>query len=357
MADNKTTYDAIIVGAGPAGATAARELAKKGHDVLLIDKKEFPRDKTCGGFIPVKVLKELDFHLPELFIRNKVYQVSLYSHAFKASTYGKGDLLGITMPRAELDQFLVNKAIGQGARFMDKTSFYHLEQHGDDLKIFTSSGEYRCKILIGGDGVFSKVKTYVDKNDQISPYQTGFAVSTNVYRHRDDKNSDFKLFTIPVAFSMGWAIPMGEQVNIGVGGPLFKKRELVIAFQNHIRKIHEIYQLENREIKIKGAFLPAGGFRRKLANEKILLIGDAAGFVDPLTGEGIYYAVRSAKIAAEQICNQNLSAYEERCKREFYPRLRKSFMEAVLGCNKKYTNIKLLREKRCKNFVDMMREI
>jgi geranylgeranyl reductase family protein len=355
MATKTVIYDVIIVGGGPGGSTAARELGSKGIDVLVIDKKKFPRDKTCGGFVPAKALNELGFHLPKEFIRNEIRSLSLYGKKLEKSSYHSSVPLGITITRLDLDQFLINKAIGQGVRFIDETRFYHMEQQRNIQKIYTSSGEYYCRILLGSDGMFSKVRKYVEDNPVISPYKTGFTISTMITKKISDDDDDFKLFSVPVPFSMGWAIPMGEkELNVGIGGPMFKKEELLKEFQSYIKKLNKIYQLEDTQIKIRGAFLPAGGFKRKIMKDQILLIGDAAGFADPLTGEGIYYAVKSGKIAAEAIHKGNLKAYENQCAKEFNSRFKKALLETGLALKKEYLDIKILREKKCQSFARRM---
>ncbi|MDF2548625.1 MAG: hypothetical protein K0R93_3523 [Anaerosolibacter sp.] len=355
MAIKTVIYDVIIVGAGPGGSTAARELGSKGFNVLIIDKKKFPRDKTCGGFIPAKVLNELGFHLPREFIRNEIRSISLYGKSLEKSTYHSSVPLGVTIPRIDLDHFLINKAIGQGVRFMDETRFYHMEQQKSILKIYTSSGEYYCRILLGGDGMFSKVRKYVEDDAVMNPYKTGFTVSTRLMKKTFDEDVDFKLFSIPVAFSMGWAIPMGEkEMNVGIGGPMFKKQELLKEFQNYIKKLNQVYQLEDGKVKVKGAFLPAGGFKRRIMKDHILLIGDAAGFADPLTGEGVYYAVRSGKIAAEAIQKGSLKSYETQCVKEFNAKFKMSLLETGLTLKKEYMDIKILREKKCQSFARLM---
>jgi geranylgeranyl reductase family protein len=354
MTSYKEVYDTIVVGAGPAGTTVAREVARGGHKVLLIDKEKFPRNKICGGLVPVKALNELDFEIPSCYIHNKIKQISVYNHKLKCSTYGSGQLLGITISRMDLDHHLLNRAIAEGIWFYENTKFLHLEQNQDGIQVFTSTGIYYCKQLVGSDGVFSRVKNYVRDQTKADRYKMGFSLSTYVQTKNRNLPHDFKLFHIPIAYSMGWAIPYKDGIHIGVGGPSWKRNQLIAFFEPYIRDLQKFYEFDAKALKIQGAFLPAGGFKRKIMHNNIVLIGDAAGFVDPLTGEGIYYAIRSGKIAAEQIMKRSLWNYERLCYEEFYDSLRRGLIWNLFRINKSCAQIPPLRRMLCMSFSKIM---
>jgi len=353
---NEIVYDAIIVGAGPAGSTSARELAKAGYKVLLIDKRKFPRDKTCGGLIPIKALKELDFIIPESYIKNKIYKLSVYNYNLQYSSYESNNLLGITALRQDFDLHLVNRAIAQGVQFHEETSFQKLEREKGNIKIFTTSGIYYCKQLIGCDGVFSKVKKYVENRKKTDFYRMGFALCTTIDGQEREPDSEFKLFQLPVLYSMGWAIPCMDKVNVGIGGPWINRNNIMKGFQEFLKYMNSFYSFKYNQQNIKGAFLPSGGFRRRIYHDGILLAGDAAGYVDSLTGEGLYYAIKSGKIAADKIIQGETDFYESSCYREFQPVLRASLIRNILGMNKLYSRSSSLRKKLCTAFSNTMFE-
>ncbi|WZL73143.1 geranylgeranyl reductase family protein [Clostridiaceae bacterium 35-E11] len=354
MPSYKEAYDTIVVGAGPSGSTAARELARGGQKVLLIDKEKFPRNKICGGLVPVKALNELDFEIPSCYIHHKIKKISVYTHKLKGTTYESNQLLGITISRIDLDHHLLNRAIAEGVQFYENTKFYHVEQCQDVMKIFTSTGIYYCKQLIGSDGVFSKVKNYVHNPTKVDRYKMGFSLSANLAIRNEKIPLDFKLFHIPIGHSMGWAIPYQKSIHVGIGGPAWKRNTFIKFFKSYLQDLKTFYEFDIEAIKIQGAFLPAGGFKRKIKQNNIILIGDAASFVDPLTGEGIYYAIRSGKIAAQQILQRNLWDYERLCYEELYDPLRKGLVWSILGINKGCARIKPLRKILCISFSKIM---
>lgn len=346
-------YDVIVVGAGPAGSTSARELAKIGSNVLLIDKKKFPRNKTCGGLIPIKALKELDFHIPETYIKSRINKLTIYSHKYEQSSYESDKLLGITVLREEFDLHLVNRAIAQGVEFYDETSFKKLDRMGDVIKVFTSKGIYYSRIVVGCDGVFSKVKTYVE-NKKPDYKKMGFALCTTVGRNKEWSDSEFKVFQIPILYSMGWAIPWMDTVNIGIGGPWINRKNIIKGFNELQNKLNTTINIEGYRENVKGGFLPAGGFYRKVYHKGVLLAGDAAGYVDALTGEGVYYAIKNGKIVARSIDLEQVDQYEKSCNKNFQTTLRCSLVKNLLGINKLYSKTEFLRKRLCKLFSNTM---
>ncbi|AOT70483.1 NAD(P)/FAD-dependent oxidoreductase [Geosporobacter ferrireducens] len=355
MTANQESYDVIVVGAGPAGATAARKLAMSGCRVLLIDQADFPRDKHCGGLIPVKALKLLDFEIPKRTILNEIHSITLYSQHMGASTYKDPGILGKTVNRRDFDHQLLNQAIAQGVRFYQKTRLQHLVEEKQHIRVITSAGEYVCSTLLGCDGTHSTVKRFVEKKHSFEHYKMGFAVNTLLPVDHKEPFQDFKLFGLPLAFAMGWAIPQGNRINIGIGGPAYQKKQMMDYFQVYLRKVMELYLHIDKPKGIRGSFLPAGGFQRKVQKGNILLAGDAAGFVDPFTGEGIYYALQSGELAAEKIMAGKITDYEAACKHFFGRRLQGALISSLLCYKKRYTEVTFLRELQCKKFVNRIK--
>lgn len=352
---NFKCYDTVVVGAGPAGATTARKLAQEGQAVLLMDQANFPRDKHCGGLISIKALEALDHEIPTKIICNSIYQITLYSHKMKSSVYDKGNVLGVTVDRKEFDQYLLTKAIGQGVNFYKESKFLYLEKEKEGIKVFTSQGVFKCKTLVGCDGIHSKIKKYVNKDSFLNDYAKGFAVSQLIGTNGNIPK-DFKLFSLPIPFSMGWAIPKGNEVNVGLGGPAFYNKKIIKYMSKYVEDIKKIYPGSYHRNEVRASFLPAGGFVRKIQRDNILLAGDAAGFVDPLTGEGVYYAIITGKLAAEKIISNRLTDYEESCYRFFHKQLRDSLIFNLISYKKGYTEISIMRERLCRKFGKMIQD-
>ena len=347
-------YDAVVVGAGPAGTTAARRMAKAGLQVLIIDKAEFPRYKTCGGLLPMKAIKELELSVPPMYIKNWIHSLTFYDGHHNQSIYKVEEPLGITVDRSQFDQFLLHKAIGQGARFYSGTAFKGLRRDGQDIKVHTSNGEYQCRYLIGCDGVFSRVKRSVGYEKPRDRMKLGFTVSTNIPWREKNIDQEFRLFHVPIQFSMGWGIPQGDLINIGIGGPNFCRSKLIKGFPEFVERLKGIYGWDSSPMKMKGAFLPAGGFGRQVQRGHILLCGDAAGLVDPFTGEGIYYAVKSGRLAAEYVIHGRTEDYQSQYEKIFRKPLQKSLIQSVFDIRRSWSGIPYLRHSLCNTFGKIM---
>ena len=141
--------------------------------------------------------------------------------------------------------------------------------------------------------------------------------------------------------------------SVGIGGPWVSRNKIINHFDRFIGTVSG-GTIKKDDVITKGAFLPAGGFYRKIYNDGIILAGDAGGFADPLTGEGLYYAIRSGKIAARQIIQGELSSYESCCYREFNPILRSSLIKNLIGINKIYSRSPKLRQRLCQSFSNTM---
>lgn len=350
MTANRECYDVIVVGAGPAGSTAARKLAMAGCSVLLIDQATFPRNKHCGGLIPIKALRLLDFEMPKRSTLNDIYSITLYSHSMKATTHQDFQLLGKTVNRKDFDHLLLNQAIAQGVRFYQDTRLKHIVEEKGHIRVITSTDEYLCTKVVGCDGSRSTVKGFVEGKLPLDRYKKGFAVNGLLPVYQCEAFEDFKLFSVPIAFSMGWAIPQGNCINVGIGGPSYQKKQLADHFKEHIAKVARLYPNSGEPKHFRGSFLPAGGFRRKVQKGNILLAGDAAGLVDSFTGEGIYYAIQSGSLAAEKIIQGKTSEFEASCKRVFYRQLQKSLIFSLLCYKKGYTELSFLRNLQCSKF-------
>jgi len=258
--------------------------------------------------------------------------------------------------REFFDQFLIEEAVGKGVDFYPLTSPLSLENEGSRLKLTTNKGIFYTDKLIGADGVFSIIAKLAGIRKSYSKLELGFTVSTNVPGEvlpEDKEVAD--LYCIPFPAGFGWAFPRQDGYTIGLGCTSLVEKKVYPYFLEFLERIGKLKSLALKErSRDLGHYIPAGGFKRPVASGKVLLLGDAAGFVDPFSGEGIYYAVRSGLIAAEQIrlseekTNYSLAAeYTKACYREFLFDYRLSWLLAFCSGKKE----RMVREDRVLDFI------
>ncbi|MGI6706862.1 MAG: NAD(P)/FAD-dependent oxidoreductase [Clostridia bacterium] len=149
-------YDVIIIGAGPAGTSAATTLGKKGEKVLLLEGKTFPREKPCGGFISKKTLDLLGIPIHPFLIENVIHSLRLYSPRYDWINTNNRDMLGITVLRSSF-QYLVEEAKASGVVIKTGERVYHIMQSDEKVEVATEKGRYEGRYAIGADGVISSI--------------------------------------------------------------------------------------------------------------------------------------------------------------------------------------------------------
>ncbi|MCR4430790.1 MAG: NAD(P)/FAD-dependent oxidoreductase [Tepidanaerobacteraceae bacterium] len=341
-------YDAVIIGAGPSGSFCALNLARKGIKVLIIDKCSFPREKACGGLISKNAMDLLKRHTLTIDINhNIINKICLIGKNEEQAVIESRTPLGIIVKRKEFDQFLARKAVEAGADFIDNCRFESCILESAGYKIQTARGNFYADYLIGADGCFSKVARASNIRKRWSKWEKGIALCAHVPdEYVVQKRVNAVEFCFPdVLAGIGWCFPGNNYYNIGVGGTVFDSKRIISAFKLLLEKnMKDKKSLSN--LKYNAAFLPAGGRFRKISDKRIFLLGDAAGFVDAFSGEGIYYALRSAEILSDVI-NQNKDGreYEKRCYETFLGEFRLSAFLSVYFGNKKHVFQKGMQER------------
>ncbi|WP_422444069.1 NAD(P)/FAD-dependent oxidoreductase [Thermoanaerobacterium sp. DL9XJH110] len=330
-------YDAAVIGAGPSGSFCAENLSKKGFKTIMIDKSSFPRDKTCGGLISRKTINILGRGVFDEIDCNPVYGISLDLNGERKPVLIDQSPVGIVVKRREFDYYLVTRAQNTGVEFKENCLFEGYEKQKDCYKIYTTCGVFYAEYLMGADGVFSSVAEAGGIRNKWPRWELGMAFCTKVSKeHIKDSQTDRVEFFFPDVISgMGWCFPGSDFFNIGVGGSFLNGRLVYRAFHDFLYdKIKN--KTVTQRLKIEPAFLPVGGRKRKISSDKLFLIGDAAGLVDPFSGEGIYYGLRSAQIAAEMANNgQKGENYEEKCYKIFLNEFRNSAILSIIMADKK----------------------
>jgi geranylgeranyl reductase family protein len=329
-------YDVIVVGGGPGGSTAARECAKKGLKTLIIDKEKFPREKLCGGAFSEHARLLLDYKIPDWISKSDVFGARVF-FGQNEIVARKKDRIAVLLYREDLDSFMLDKAMEEGAEFKNE-KLLNLEVTFNFVKIFTNKNEYHCKFLIGADGANSRVSNFVRAKMKSDEYAIALAA-------RIDKNFFdeplIELYFGQVYMGYAWIFPLGDKTSVGVGALASKSS----GIKNEFFKFLKTKNVKEK-INFKGHMIPAGGFDRELVSDRILLVGDAAGFVDSFYGEGIAFAIHSAKIASKVVSEslekdtfskKSLSIYKSRCNHEFGTDLKYSLYFTKLM--HKYPNI------------------
>ncbi len=290
--------DITIIGAGPAGGLLAHELAGAGLDVLLIEKKRLPRYKACGGGLTPRALQLLPFCIqPVIEDVTTTARLLVNGHAAFQQTYPR-PVVHMVM-RDRLDAFIVQKAIARGARLVQGLRFLAATGTSGNLEIRTTGGTFRSRCLVGADGVHSRTARHLGLNIR---YRTMTAVEAEieptaserkVFRHR----FDFDFGVIDQGY--GWVFPKRDHLSAGV----LTRKPKAGTIRRDIQRYLASKGLAGARVKtLKLHPIPyAPHASNDYATAKGLVVGDATGMVDPITGEGIYYALRTARLAAAAI--------------------------------------------------------
>lgn len=293
-----TSADVIVVGSGPAGGTAAYELARRGVDVLLLEKERLPRYKVCAGGVTLKTVKLLDFDLSPAY-ESEIVRGKCTFRCRSPVTIDFGEAVGWTVMRDKFDHLIVQKAQAAGARVLDGQKVTDIQYQPTGAVVRTQAGEFRCSMLIGADGANGPVARSAGLMKQRG---AAVALETEIEAPRDVLEAQrgcvhFDFGSVPGGY--GWVFPKKEVLSIGVGCFWGKATSLKASLYGFLRMLD--LSCDPRQAKVRGHLVPLGGSERVLHGERVILAGDAAALAEPLTGEGIYYAMRSGKIAADVI--------------------------------------------------------
>lgn len=297
-------YDVIIIGAGPAGTSAALEFAKKSDlHVLVVDKESLPREKPCGGAMPPSVEKLLNIDISSV-VKKRIDIIQRY-HNYENNVLSSFDRKNgpILVNRSEFDMYLLeqSKKIGKGnIEVLEKCSVISIDETLNEVCVVLGNGkELQAKYLIGADGALGKVAsmTGLMKNRKFAPTLDAEIITNDHYYENHSDAMVFNFFCLPHGY--GWIFPKEKnKFSCGVGTwlkPLNLKTEL------HDFLIKSFPKNAIEKIEVSGYPIPVYNGTEQISTDRILLTGDAAALVDPVTGEGIRFALHSGKIAASII--------------------------------------------------------
>jgi geranylgeranyl reductase family protein len=314
-------YDLIVAGAGPAGSTAARSAALQGLDTLILEKQTFPRYKPCGGALSSKATAMLDYSLPGSICERTITGARVHFRDRVLEKH-KGYSLTTLIERSRFDDLLLQKAQESGAGIRTQKVMDYSEKDGF-VSVKTDEGTYQSRFLVIASGCQDGLRSRISGKDGRDCM--GICLVADI--KEDDEKIRARLADIlDIHFGVaeggyGWIFPHRGYYSVGIGGlssRLHHPRQIMLQFlkKNGFSERQDLH----------GHQIPQGGNKRKIALGRVLLTGDAAGFVDAFTGEGIYYALASGKIAGQVIgevsAQEAAQVYERRCEKDFGAELR-----------------------------------
>ena len=290
----------MVVGAGPSGGLLSYHLSQIGLDVLVVEKNKLPRYKPCGGALTRRVISILPFDISSV-IEDFTHTAILNVQNDTIFQRTNNDPIMAMVMRDRFDAFLIQKAEDVGTAILDDASFISLSEKKGYSVAQTSKGSHKARIIVGADGVNSLVSRVLGFSNQ---FERMFAIEAEIVpgdrgimaQYRQSAVFDFGI--IPSGY--GWVFPKKDHLSVGVLTSTTSRHRLRYYLNTYI-KCKDL----GRAISIRsitGHSIPHSPSKTNTyANQKGLLVGDSTGMVDPITGEGIYYAVRGADIAAGSI--------------------------------------------------------
>lgn len=308
------TYDVIVVGSGPAGACAAWRLAKAGMAVAVMEKAALPRYKTCGGGIVGRAMQALPMDVRDAIEQDcQTAQLNVLDERLSFTTHRPAPIVSMAM-RDRLDFTVLSAAQAAGAEVQQRRAVENVSYHDDFVKVVTDGGTMSAKFVVAADGALSTVARtmgFADGHALIPALEYEVRVPHDgLHAFHGVARFDFGLF--PHGYA--WAFPKKDHLSIGVLSVARRGSNLKQAMAQYLDLLGcgSAAQIERH-----GSVIPIRPRRGPFVAKRTLLVGDAAGFADPVTGEGISFAIRSGLMAAQALIDGHL---EEKSVRNAYAR-------------------------------------
>ena len=298
-------YDVLVVGAGPAGSATAINLARGGARVLVAEKATFPRDKPCGGGLTGRALRQIPVD-PSPVVERSVDRFELrlrYGHSFARTNTAP---LIVMTQRRRLDAFLAEQAVLAGAELRQGVPVSAIQADEDGVLALVGTDPVKANVLVGADGANGIAAKAAGVTVGI---ERGVALEGNIPLDalridQLERTAVIELAVVPGGY--GWVFPKGDHANLGVGGWGHEGPRL----RQHLARLAEAHGIRFGDLTdVRGHHLPMRRLGTPAGTNRILLVGDAAGLVDPLSGDGMYEAFTSARLAADAILTGDIARY------------------------------------------------
>jgi geranylgeranyl reductase family protein len=284
-------FDVAVIGAGPAGSTAAYRLARARARVLLIDKARFPRDKPCGGGLTMRAIRQLPFSV-EPVVEDRITRVRCRLRYGPKIEHESATVLCLMTQRRRLDAYLAEQAVEAGAEFRDGVRV----TVESDTRLRVDGKPVEVDAVIGADGTNGTTARRLGLAGDII---NGVALEGNLAYDRLAPDSWRGLLVVELGIvpgGYGWIFPKGDHLNVGIGG----WGEEGPRLRRHLRSLCDQYGIDVDELtSVRGHRLPMRRPQTLLARGRALLVGDAGGLIDPVSGDGMYEAFVSSRLAVE----------------------------------------------------------
>jgi geranylgeranyl reductase family protein len=297
------SYDVIVVGSGPAGSTAAFHLGEAGFHVLVIEKENLPRYKTCGGGLSTRFLRDYFPFSFDTIVSSDVHAMSYDMGDFSVTIPVRPGEIGMVM-RSELDRHILSHA---RVALQQADPVTHIEEKKEGVLVTTKSGKiFHSRYLIGADGANSIVAHAMGLRKQ-KELAAAIEVEVQVDPQTLQNFQGRPVFIFgELPYGYLWIFPKQDHLSVGIAALHPKRGEL----QSRLKSVMQRYGILVEDVPMHGHPIPIYTRRQPISTRRVLLVGDAAGLADPLSGEGIRYAIKSGRLASQAIISGQPERYD-----------------------------------------------